>query len=139
MKKYLISNPVFEGEVMVLYINGELKAIDFTQANMDAMAVEYFKNKVPVNEQNLKSSFKPETIIVACDVQVRFEEFWQKYNHKFNRARAEALWDRLSKSDQVVAFYALDAYHKYLRKHPTQAKLHPDSYLRTKAFNNDYR
>jgi hypothetical protein len=139
MKQFLITNPAFSGEAIAIYNNdGLLIKFDVSDTNMSAAFVTHFKRAVPAQQLELRAAFKPDTVIVENEVVVPFEQFWLKYDHKYNKDRTETLWKRLSKTDQVLAFFALARYFKYLRKHPTQAKLHPDTYLRNKAWLNEY-
>ncbi len=140
MKRFLITSPRYEGEA-VLYFNadGLLQKIDCSFTNMDAATIGHFKKAAPVNMDDLTKAFLHPTIVVESEYQISFDMFWKKYDHKFNRPRAEQLYNRLSKTEKVLAYFGLDKYHKYLRKNPLQAKLHPDTYLRNKAWLNDYK
>lgn len=140
MKRFLITNPRFDGEAVLLYNEaGMLVKIDCTHTNMDAATMKHFKAAAPVSVMNLKEGFSNETVIAESSIEITFEQFWQKYDHKFNRQRAEKLWERLSKSDRLKAYFEMDKYNRYLQKNDTQAKLHPDTYLRNKAWLNNYK
>jgi hypothetical protein len=140
MKQFLITNPRYTGEAIAVYNDkGLLQKLDVSQTDMQPPAIDAFKKQVPVFAENLSKSFGPQTIIVGNDILISFMEFWEKYDHKFKKERAEQVWDRLSKSDRALAFDRLDKYHKHLRKIPDQAKLYPDTYLRSKAWLNDYK
>lgn len=140
MKRFLITSPKYTGEAELIYnSDGILKKIDCGATDMDARLMHHFKTSVPVNMQGIATAFSPLTVVVESDIVIHFNEFWLKYNHKFNKERCEKLWERLSKTDKIRAFYDLDKYHKYLRKNETQFKMHPDTYLRNKAWMNDYR
>ena len=140
MKRYLITNPRYNGEAMLLYNpDGLLQKIDLSQTDMNAITITAFKKSVPAASTELQTAFSAETIIVESEVGILLEQFWVKYDHKFNKPRFTQLWERLSKTDKILAFFAIDKYNKYLRKHPTQAKLHPDTYIRNKAWLNDYK
>jgi hypothetical protein len=139
MKKYIITNPRYQGEIEVIYNLGVLDAVSFTNTNMNAKQRKIFKDMLPVQEDDLKTTFTSDTAIISASFNITFDEFWKKYNHKFNRDRCEALWKRMTQADIVLAFFGLDKYHRCLRKNPTQIKMHPDTYLRSKAWLNDYR
>lgn len=140
MKRFLITNPRFDGEAVLLYNEaGLLVKIDCTQTNMDAATMKHFKAAAPVQVMNLKEAFSNETVVAESSIEITFEQFWQKYDHKFNRLRCENLWQRMSKSDKLKAYFELDKYNRYLQRHEGQAKLHPDTYLRSKAWLNDYK
>lgn len=140
MQRFLITSPRYTGEAVLLYNgNGLLQKIDCSMTDMNAETITHFKRAAPALVKDLEAAFNAPTVIVASEIIITFEQFWKKYDHKFNKDRCEKLWDKLSKTDKVVAYYELDKYHKFLRKNPTQFKLHPDTYLRNKAWLNDYR
>ncbi|MEQ1554088.1 MAG: hypothetical protein ABL929_07915 [Ferruginibacter sp.] len=140
MKRYLITNARYEGEVVLVYnTDGILQKIDFANTNMTVAAIAKFKDYIPAQECDLKKAFSSETIIVKNDFVILFETFWQKYNHKFNKDRCEKLWQKMSNADKVLAYFGLDKYHRFLRKNVGHLKLHPDTYLRNRAWENDYK
>ena len=140
MKRFLITSPKFTGEAELIYnAGGVLKKIDCGNTDMDARTMHHFKTSVPAMADGLKTSFSTFTVIVESEIVIHFNEFWIKYNHKFNKDRCEKIWARMSKTDKIKAFYELDKYQKYLRKNESQFKMHPDTYLRNRAWENDYR
>lgn len=140
MKRFLLTNPRYTGEAVLLYNeHGHLQRIDYSQTNMTLGMIAAFKMSVPPHVDHLSESFTAETIIVESDIVITFEQFWKKYDHKYNKDRCEQLWNRLSKTHKILAFTNLDRYHKFLRKNPGHLKLHPDTYLRSKAWENDYK
>lgn len=140
MNRYIITSPRFTGHAELIYDQtGKLIKIDCSLANMEPAIMKHFKSAVPVEEFNLKHSFTSETTIVHSKYRVTFEEFWKKYNYKFNRLRTEKLWNGLSGNDQVNAFFELDKYHRFLSKNPGHFKLHPDTYLRNRSWENEYK
>ncbi len=139
MKQFLITNTAFNGEAMALYnADGLLIKFDVGQTDMNERLVTYFKQQIPARVEALENAFKKDTVIVESEVIISFEQFWKKYDYKFHKDRAEQLFKRLNKTNQVLAFFGLDKYHKYLRKNPTQIKMHPDTYLRCKGWENGY-
>lgn len=139
MKKYTLTNARFEGEVYLTYQAGILIRIDFTQAHLTLMMVLALLRSIPAAEAQLQQSFSAETIIVGEDVAIVFELFWQKYAVKINRPRCEGLWEKLSRADRVLAYFGLDKYHKHLRRNPGKFKMHPDTWLRSRAWENEYK
>ncbi len=140
MRRFLITSPRYNGEAVLIY-NGEglLQKIDCGQTDMDAETITHFKRAAPALFSNLQSAFTHPTVLVESEIIITFEMFWKKYDHKFNKERCEKLWNRMSKTDKILAYYGLDKYHRYLKKNPEQFKLHPDTYLRNKAWLNDYK
>lgn len=66
--------------------------------------------------------------------EVTFEDFYQKYNHKFNRQRAEKLWYKLSKADQLMAYKYISRYYARMAKGVNPK--YPDTYLNNKPWND---
>ncbi len=139
MKRYLITNPRFNGEVVAIFNDGVLQKLDFAATSMKAPAISVFKNSMPVFEVELQKKFGADTNIIESDFNITFQQFWKKYDHKFNANRCEALWDKMSKADKILAYFGLDKYHRYLYKNIGMIKLHPDTYLRNKAWLNEYK
>jgi dienelactone hydrolase len=139
MKNFKVTSPAYTGEASLTYNrNGEIIVIDLSETNMNAELKHRFKGAVPVYDGNLGKQFLSPAVVVESEIVITFEMFWEKYDYKFHRDRAEALWKRLSKTDKLLAFYKLDKYHQFLRKSGTQAKLHGDTYLRGRAWENEY-
>lgn len=140
MKRYLITSPRYTGEAELVYnTKGELIIIDCSQTDMHPGVMFHFKKAAPVLESELQKAFSSEVIIIESEYVVTFEMFWKKYNHKFNKDRCEGLWNKLSKSNQITAFFGLDKYLKFRRKNPEHYIMHPDTWLRSKGWGNDYK
>jgi len=140
MKKYLLTSPAYTGEAELTYNNENvLQIIDCSNTNMTVVMIDFFKKQAPVIDENIKGCFSNKTVIVSTEININFEQFWIKYDYKVHKERAAQLFERLSKTNKVLAFYGLDAYHKMLRFKPGQDKQHPDTYLRTKGWLNEYK
>ena len=142
MQKYLLTNPRYSGSVDVTYnADGLLDIIDFSNSNLrgtpDLLAV--LKNQIPHEEINFKGSFSKETMIVVVTREVEFQEFWDKYANKVNRHRAEKLFKSLSKADRVLAYCEIARYDRYLAITGYRSKADPDTYLRNKYWQNEYK
>lgn len=141
MKRFLISSPKFTGEAELFYnTDGILCKIDCTETSMDENTITRFKNSVPAGLSKLQESFSPTTVIVEADFEVTFDMFWKKYDKKINKSRCIMLWCKLSKSMQVLAFYGITPYYKFLKKEGEWRKpVDPENYLRNKYWENEYK
>ena len=68
-------------------------------------------------------------------VDTQFEEFWDLYDYKKSRDKAEKAWKTLNKEEKALALlhapvYAQSTPDKQFRKHPT-------TYLNNKSFNDE--
>ncbi|MBA4196564.1 MAG: hypothetical protein C0459_03320 [Chitinophaga sp.] len=143
MRRFLISNSSkFEGTAEVLYnTQGLLSKIDLTQCIMHGETIKQFKAVVPCFiELFLEGKWcGADTTVVEDELQITFEMFWLKYNKKINKKRAEAIWNKLSKTEQVKSYYGIEPYDKYLKENKWRSKADPDTYLRNEMYNNEYK
>ena len=142
MRRFLITSPAFTGEADILYDEtGRLVKLDVMSTDMPPAIVNIFKEKIPVKVENLTAAFESNrATIVETSFEVSFDMFWQKYDKKINRKRCELIWAKLSKADQVSAFYGIDKYTKYLKtKESWRSKADPEKYLKDRYWENDWK
>jgi len=123
---------------MVYNGKGTLSQLDMNSADMDAELTSVFMRIVPIVESGLATAFKKDTTIVQEDFKVSFDDFWNAYNHKINKKRCIPLWDRMTKNQQVKAFYSIRDYDKFL-KNNKRMKCDPENYLRNEMWENEYK
>ncbi len=140
MKRFLITNPKFKGAAELVYNEKDhLQKIDVSNTDMDVATITAFKRSVPVMGWQLVEAFSEKTTIVEADIAVSFDMFWTAYRKKINRLRCEALWKKLDKTEQVQAFLGIKNYDKFLHKEDWRNKADPDTYLRNKYYQNEYK
>ena len=142
MKRFLITNPKFTGAAEIIYNQaGLLIIIDFSNCIMEELQITYFKKVVPTQMEVLinNNPFSADTSILASEVEVTFDMFWNAYQKKINRKRAEVLWVKLAKMEQVQAYSGVKPYIKFLQKESWRSKADPDTYLRDKFYHNEYK
>ena len=59
-------------------------------------------------------AFSKTTTVVESDFEVTVDKFHNDYPLKRNRYKGEAAFNKLTKADQVKAFFSLKDYEKYL-------------------------
>lgn len=142
MKKYIITSPKFAGEIHVLYgVDSRLLFIDFMKASLTDEQIEYFKSKLPVvYDQNFSQAFgTSKLMIVEEGYTVTFDMFWNRYDHKVNRIRAEKEWNKLSEADQVNAFARYPLYDRHLKLNAWKTKAGPDRYLKDRFWESEWK
>ena len=142
MKRFIVTSLAWTGEAEIIYNeNGLLVRISFEGCVCPnhIKVVEKFKGIVPVSKADLQMAFSTTTAtIVEADFEVNFDMFWKAYNKKLNRLRAVAIWNKISKTEQVKAYYGIPIYDKYLKKESWRSKADPETYLRNKMYENEY-
>lgn len=142
MRKFLITNPKYTGVAEVFYNEkGTLCKIDLAQTNMDERIVQHFKCALPVTIHNMEGGigFSKDTVVVESDFEVTFLMFWDAYKKKIKLSRCQALWVKLTKVEQVQAYYGINIYDKYLHCERWRSKADPETYLRNKYWENEYK
>ena len=143
MKKFIVTSSGWIGEAEILYNDkGHLVKISFENCTIPnhRTVVLKFKEITPVLMGDLQDAFsKTSATVVEAEFEVTFDMFWQAYNHKINKARTLPLWNKLSKTDQVKAYYGIAPYDKYLKKESWMGKQLPENYIRNKSWENEYK
>ncbi len=140
MKRILITSPHFTGEAELLFReDGVLCKIDMSGCNMRKATAFSFKNVVPGHIDELQQAFTDKQVTVReAEYEVSFEMFWIAYAKKINKARAQPVWDKLSKSQQVSAWAGIKQYDKFLKKENWRKKADPENYLRSAMWENEW-
>jgi len=138
MRQFNITFPGIPGHIIVVYNNDSLDVIDFRNCTISSLSKVKFKEQIPVDLKALETAFKNATIVEA-EVAVSFEMFWNVYNKKINKIRCTPLWNKLSKTEQVAAFMGVKKYDRYLQRENWRTKADPESYLRNRMWENEWR
>jgi hypothetical protein len=80
----------------------------------------------------------PGLTVTEAPLTFTFDDFWQAYQEKRNKLRAEKLWARLSDADRIAAIAAIPKYDKWLSWKGI-AKKDPDTYLRNRSWEDEYK
>lgn len=138
MKKYILTSQSFKGNIFFGYEEGFLVHYD-NQSQMEPVQLRWLLTNFPLTFKNLEA-IKPKIKgrIEEVPVDVSFDGFWEAYGKKLNRKRCEPLWRKLTESDQITCIKSIPAYNSYLKRMNGRAKLDPENYLRTEAFQNPW-
>jgi hypothetical protein len=143
MKKYITTSPNYAGEVYIIYSDDNLLlALDFRNAQLTERQTHYLRMKTPtVFGEDFTSHFAEANLtFVPEDYKITFEDFWERYNEKRNKIRCERLWKALSKTAQIEAYAGVLIYDRFLKNVGWgRTKAEPDTYLRYKYWQNEYK
>jgi len=141
MNKYIITSPAFTGEINVLYgLDNKLLYIDFLKCDLSQEQTDYFKSKLPAlySDPLVEAFGKSRLTVIKEGYQVSFEQWWNRYNLKRNRLRAEKHWQKLSEADRVNAFFKIGMYERHLALNAWKTKADPETYLKSRYWDNDW-
>lgn len=141
MKQFILTHPKLQGQIVLQYNDAEtLQLVDMTEVAMQAEGIGRFLQKVPTQIAQLwPYTAQFGTTIVESTFEISFDVFWKRYNKKINRIRALKLWDKLNTTEQIAAYYGIPKYDAYLKKESWRSKADPETYLRNKYWENEYK
>lgn len=139
MRKFLVSSKKYSGTVEVVYNRDVLQALDFAQAELSAAQRSAFMSLLQVHfDAFVDSMQKAGATVVEDEFEVSFDQYWRQVRKKVNRARSEAAWGKMNKTDRVLAFTNLPQYYKYLDR-TGRYEADPDRYLKEKYYETNWR
>ena len=141
MRRFLITSPNYTGQAEVIFNDaGTLCRIDVTDTSMQPAMVQGFKNRLCCHVDQVQQTFAgTAATVIEADFEVSFDMFWKKYDKKINKSRCIILWSKLDKSMQVLAFMGIAPYDKFLKKEGYRGKADPETYLRNRYWENEYK
>lgn len=140
MRRFLITSDKFTGTAELIYNDGDLlTCIDMRQAAMPAETIAAFKRAVPVAASGISTAFTTGTMVVEADFEVSLEDFKREYPYSRNYHLLDDRWKKMSKTDQVKAYYASIEYRKYCKRESWYKPMIADSWLCNKEYKNDWR
>jgi hypothetical protein len=140
MKKFIITSERIGGEIELYYEEEVVSAISFSKAQMTAVQKRAFLNEVPVLLADLEAFVLQRNITcIASSITITFDMFWDKYNFKVDKKRAQAIWDKLTNNQQIAAFYGIDKYKRYLKRTDWRNQMEAKSYLRNERWEDEWK
>lgn len=143
MRRFILTSPLITGSVELLYTEpGIIAKVDFTAA---APAPGIIKNllmrlsqhyTLPDMEKLIEGT---QASIVETDFEISYKMFWDAYDKKINNKRCEALWEKLSKANQLKAWQGVAAYKKFLAANTWRKQADPEKYLREQYWENEWK
>lgn len=139
MKKYLLSSNKYSGEVELIY-SPMFEMADFSKTNMTIEGRQWMLRRIPMYASELPNMIQGTgAVMVEESLVVHFEDWWKLYNKKINKERTVKLWDKLSDTDKQKAWIGVMKYNRHLSKNLWQNKADPETFIRNKYWNNDYK
>lgn len=83
--------------------------------------------------QMLQTVKKQGYTVKECIENIDFNAFWEKYNYKFDRKRAEDKWKKLKTEEQVAAYKYIEVYQNELRRSGV-AQMYAKTYLQNQVW-----
>ena len=138
MRKFILTSPKFEGAVTFGY-NADNRLIYYENTtSMTIKQLDWLLANLPQASTwigNIKTDSG--TRVVEIPEDLSFERFWNLYDKKVNRLRAEPLFEKLNEAEKFKAIMRVKTYKEYC--HLTHRGVSdPEKYIRSKYFETDW-
>lgn len=143
MHKIIITSTKFSGSLEFEMEDDQVVRIFRNLAVLDDKQQKWLGENFPITLDRLNAMVRDFKSLKAelVEMDLSFDNFWDKYGLKRNRINAEKWWNKLKDADKLLALKNLNPYFAFLERNPHQAKMYPDTYLNPnqRKFENDYR
>lgn len=137
MKKFILTSPKFSGQVTFGY-NGDGHLVFFNNEIPEPAVIIWMKRYLPLSETELvEFKSKVHATVVEVPEDLTFDRFWNLYDKKINRKRAEPLFEKLAEADKMQAIMRIKAYQEYCH-YKRRGIADPEKYLRDRFFDTDW-
>jgi hypothetical protein len=118
MKRYLLTSPDFNGEIEVVYRNGRFVRLDFMEVDLSDKQTEWLLRNVPPLEAHLQDmvAITKKMVLVEREYQISLDDFKRAYPYKRNSHLLPPIWDKMTKTDQVLAELGARKYRQFVQR-----------------------
>jgi hypothetical protein len=136
MRKFIITG-LFGGTVHLAYsTTGILQLIDISAASLSPKQGIYLFQNVPFELDDLQQFCHHVRLnVVEQEVELTFDMFYEAYGYKEGRKKAEAVWAKLSRAEQLKAYLYIEQL-KRKKKLNGEAFPYPATYLHQARWND---
>lgn len=141
MRRFILTHHQLPGQIELIFDQRQCIAlVDFRTTDLNSIQTDFFLKECPRFINTIEAFVKKNNFTcVEADFEVTFKMFWEKYGHKVDKKRAEAVWDKLSKTKQVQAYFGIDKYRKYLSRTHWAVQMEAKSYLKNERWEDQWK
>lgn len=115
-------------------VNGDLILFKYEGSLLTDKQRKWLYPRIPIHEKSMNMwEAIPEFTVTKGEPDLSFDNFWNAYNNKAKKLKAEQIWNKLSNDDKFNAIAFIKRYDNWLRLKGT-AKALPDTYLNQKRW-----
>lgn len=145
MRKFSITNPDYTGEIFITYNHeGLLVAFDAVDTTVKDIHIRWLMANTPqritIDYANELKAFLSRTKceLIEVPLDISFETFWNLYDHKIHKPRAEAAFNKLPQTDKLLCILSIKKYDKYLGRFTWKGKQQADTYIKSQNYKADF-
>jgi hypothetical protein len=139
-KSYALRSSQFSGHLIFAY-DEEGRLTEFRlEAGLSAQQHQYLLDAFPATLGLLLALCNSSKTLrlEALPEDLSFDRFWDAYDYKVARRKAEALWARLSQGERKMALDGIKPYDNWVLK-KNLAKCYPETYLRNRRWEDSLK
>lgn len=139
MKKFIVTGS-FAGQLNIVYTENDLLGkVEYMGGELLPEQIGWLQRNLPIVYDSTFPAFvaKSKLTFIEERYEVTFEQFWEAYDLKVHKKRAQDAWGRMSKADKVKALMGVAPYDRHLQR-SGYGKAHADTYLKDRYFDNDW-
>lgn len=142
LTKYVITSPKFQGTCTYRFDEGGMMYVIRFAGGMEPSYRRHFCQQIRLTVQELeewiaaKNATGSNLVLVKQEGELTFDMMYQAYDVKKDRKRAEEVWVKLSKEEQLKAYLHITKYNNYLRLNRGISKQELKTYLRAQLWND---
>lgn len=140
MKKYILTSPSFDGNVIFGYDDDhELLSLYSNESEMNSQQRAWLLKNLPCGIAQVSQLAKLiKGKLEEMPEDISFNSFWEAYKKKINKVRTEPLFNKLSDADKLTAIRRIRPYDDYLSRTNFRGKADPENYLKKRMFETDW-
>ncbi|KAA2245511.1 hypothetical protein F0L74_06010 [Chitinophaga agrisoli] len=143
MRLFYISSSQFKGSIELLYDeSGKLMLFDLRGAKdvTPAGINQLMTAVIPVFVTNIENRFKGLALtLVESEFTVSLDDFKQEYPYSRNMHLLPHEWDKMSKTNQVLAWKAAIEYRGYCQRNTWYKPMIAATWLKKQEYLNDWK
>jgi hypothetical protein len=136
MKEFIFTSKLFEGSLRFRYnVDGTLEQFE-CKAELTPQQVNFFTNNFPFRLEFLKLIEEKAQGKMVEITYLSFENFWEAYDYKVDKIKAQKYWEKMSKVDKALA---LTGIYKYRNRSIIKgiSLVYPERYLKYKRWEDE--
>lgn len=137
LNHYILTHKNLQGEVELGYSSTGRLMLWHIRAELNQSNYEKLLNHIPVEEKNVNAYRNKGWNMKHLPPDLSFERFWQAYDNKKSKLKAEKLWEKMTTAERMKALEQLPAYNRFLASKGME-KAFPDTWLRNKRWEDEY-
>lgn len=119
------------------FADGRLKGFDLQVEDIDEKLRLWFLKNLPTDVADMKRRYNKGQL-VQLNTNVTFDEFWEAYDYKVDKAEAIKQWEKLSQQSRDMAYAKIPEYRTSCTRRGI-ALIYPSRFLKKEYFLTDWR